>query len=252
MSSGLRLLFIVIAIYTFFCPSVLAQGKIDVPIHQPPTPPVSRLTVNGSSDVVNLNFPEDGEAVRLSVSTNQGKPRAVEVPEWLSVETSLTYMNVQCKPNYSQYSRNGSFKVVAGNRSVRVNVTQPAGQPVITRCDFFNADSNTTILSSPGETLYASDLRFLTPVLTYDGTGSRIGRTLYVKYIRPDGALDSSQSSPYGYTYKQDVIFNPGKNNTLRMKGWGNNVVGCYKPGVMRIEIYCDGELIVSKSVEIK
>lgn len=84
-----------------------------------------RLSVNGSSSSTNISFSASGGSRTLSISTNQGSPNASALPSWITVSnSSSSSMTIYCSANTSTSSRNDWFNVNAGNKTVRVNVSQ--------------------------------------------------------------------------------------------------------------------------------
>ena len=84
-----------------------------------------RLTVNGNSNTATLSFKSSGGTVNLSVSTNRTEVRTSQVPSWVIIESvTSTSMSVSCSPNNSSSARSGNFYVHAGNKQVKVSVSQ--------------------------------------------------------------------------------------------------------------------------------
>ncbi len=212
-----------------------------------------RLTVNGSSSSTNISFSASGGTQTLSISTNQGSPTASSLPSWITISnSSSSSMTITCAANSNSSTRNDWFQVNAGGKSVRVNVSQSAGRVAtlnITGVRFSNTTKDRTVINNFGSTLYASDIRYLTPEITYNGPSSSQTKTIYVKLIKPDGNTMTGSSSPSGYTYSQEVTFYPGDNKTLGLVGWGNESSSSYINGTYKIEIYAGGTKLFSGSV---
>ncbi len=161
-------------------------------------------------------------------------------------------MTITCAANATSATRNDWFRVNAGRKSERVNVSQSAGRVAtlnITGVRFSNTTKDRTVINNFGSTLYASDIRYLTPEITYNGPSSSQTKTIYVKLIKPDGNTMTGSSSPSGYTYSQEVTFYPGDNKTLGLVGWGNESSSSYINGTYKIEIYAGGTKLFSGSV---
>lgn len=103
-----------------------------------------RLKVNGESSTANISFSGSGGSQTLTISTNQGTPYCSALPSWISVSsTSTSAITIYCNSNSSSSSRTDWFNVNAGNKTVRVNVTQAASA----RRDTYLRVDNTTAVS---------------------------------------------------------------------------------------------------------
>jgi archaellum component FlaC len=113
-----------------------------------------------------------------------------------------------------------------------------------------NLSSNGQWINKPGERLSASGIRYLGPVITYN---SQVNRevTLYVKVIRPDGSLNTGNSSPSGYSYSTTGTISIGNNRTWNLTGWGNDAGGTYSPGSHRIEVWYSGIRLATTTVTL-
>lgn len=122
----------------------------------------------------------------------------------------------------------------------------------ITNIEFRNiiaCDSNT--ISDYGSTLYASDILYLAPCISYEGLCSTSrSETFDVKIYKPDGSLVTGTSSPSGYTYSSTETIYPG-NNQVTFHGWGNDNGGHYTPGTYRYELWHDGNFVYSTNVSL-
>ena len=104
---------------------------------------------------------------------------------------------------------------------------------------FGNVDDDNHIIDNYGNKLYASEVKYLKPQLSYKGLStSEKEVTLYVKILKEDGTLEKGNSSPEGYTYKYDFTVKPGSNQTATLSGWGRNSGGSYSPGQYTFEIW--------------
>lgn len=231
--------------------SSAAKPQVPTPVQKPPKPPTPRLTVDGSSSSTDISFGESGGSQTLSISTNQGKPRATDLPSWITVaNSSSTSMTIQCAANTSTSPRSDWFTISAGSKSVRVNVSQSAASKIqITGAEFANEKKDNTIINSYGSTLYASDMRYLCCRLKYNGTSTSETKTIYWKVIKPNGEMMTGKSSPSGYTSSTNVTFQPGNSKTVGIGGWGNDESSSYTTGTYKFEIYWDGTKQYTASV---
>ena len=121
----------------------------------------------------------------------------------------------------------------------------------ITNIKFGNTDYDGNIISNYGSTLYASDILFLTPRISYEGLcKSSRSETFDVKIYKPDGSLITSSSSPSGFTYSDTETIYHG-NNQVTFPGWGSNNSGSYTPGTYRFEVWHDGNFVYSTDVSL-
>lgn len=73
---------------------------------------------------------------------------------------------------------------------------------------------------------------------------------IYVKLYTPDG-LSTGDSSPSGYSYKDEFYLHKYTSDTYEFKGWGGKDKGHYPPGEYLFEFYYKGKCIGSKSFTI-
>ena len=103
-------------------------------------------------------------------------------------------------------------------------------------CDFYNY-SYGTLLSKDFDMLYAEDIVYLLPVLSYDGLADEDKEvTLYCKLIGPNGITLTDEDSPYGFSFSQDVTIESGTDNRLRLESWGRDMT--FTPGNYALEVY--------------
>lgn len=115
----------------------------------------------------------------------------------------------------------------------------------IQKVEFGNLDANGTVINAFGSLLYASDIRFLSPNLCYDGLANAPKSvTIYCKLYHPTGQLMTVPSSPPHYSFSYTVRVQPGKNNTSRLVAWGSATESLYTPGVYRFEVWCEEAMI--------
>ena len=86
-------------------------------------PPI--ITLKTSTE--NLSFPSSGGNESVTVTTNAESFSVDVLPYWCSVQKYSGYFIVSCIENSSNTSRTGYFMVLAGNKSVRVDVSQLSG-----------------------------------------------------------------------------------------------------------------------------
>ena len=111
----------------------------------------------------------------------------------------------------------------------------------ITGIRFYNASPEGKLLSRDSDILYAQDIKYLLPVLYYDGLadGTRYAK-LYVKIFRPSGVMTTFSDSPSGYSYSQSVTVESGYSNSLRLTSWGSSSGGTFEKGNYTFEVYSE------------
>ena len=123
----------------------------------------------------------------------------------------------------------------------------------ITRISFANTDGNGKILTNYDGTLYSEDVRYVSPLIYYNGLFSEdISINLYFKIIRPNGDICTGKSSPSGYTMSSTYTVYPGESNTMKISGWGNSNGGTYSAGTYKFEIWYNECKLFTTSFEIK
>ena len=211
----------------------------------------SRLSLSSTS----LSFSATGGSKTLSINTNLGTPTASALPSWITVTSiSSSSITVRCSANSSTTSRYDWFNISAGNKTIRVDVTQRGSERInlrFTGSSFGNVEKNGDVIDSYGSTLYASSVRYLKWRISYEGPSIATTKNCYIKIVDPDGQLETGSSSPSGYTFSQEITFSSG-NNYATCKGWGNASATAYKPGTYRFELWYDGSKQYSASVTLQ
>ena len=83
-------------------------------------PPIIKLEVSNE----NLSFLSSGGNESVTVTTNSDSYSMKDLPFWCSVQKFSDYVVVNCVENSFTTSRTGYFTVLAGNKAVRINVSQ--------------------------------------------------------------------------------------------------------------------------------
>ena len=111
----------------------------------------------------------------------------------------------------------------------------------ITGIRFYNSNSEGQLISRDSDILYAQDIKYLLPVLYYDGLDENVRYTkLYCKIFRPNGSMVTFNDSPSGYSFMQEVTVEPGSSNSLRLTRWGSASGGAFDKGNYTIEVYSE------------
>jgi hypothetical protein len=131
----------------------------------------------------------------------------------------------------------------------------------ITGIRFYNTNADGQRISKDGDILYAQDVKYLLPVLYYDGMANETRYTkLLCKIFRPNRTMVTFSDSPSGYSFSQNVTVESGMSNYMNLTRWGSAAGGAFEKGNYTIEVYSEtGKLIgtynctlMEKAPEIK
>ena len=117
------------------------------------------------------------------------------------------------------------------------------GYIYVTDCKFANRLNGET-LQEPSMRLKAANMRYLSPLLTYNSLlpagRATIEEEFNYKIIDPDGSLDHSDSSPLGYTNDSSFEVEVGEHDQgVWLGSWGNATQSLYEKGEYTFELYC-------------
>ena len=104
---------------------------------------------------------------------------------------------------------------------------------------------SSTITNTDNKPLYTKFIRYIGIKLKVE-VKENAKITFYLKYIDPDGYLDSNKKSPKGYTMSDTITLTKGT-EIIAFPAWGNANECTYEIGENRIEIYVDEYLIHTK-----
>lgn len=122
----------------------------------------------------------------------------------------------------------------------------------ITDITFANADDEGNIINDFGSMLYASEVKYLKPQITFNGLGAYQDKIkLYVKIFSDDEQMKTGNGSPDGYTFTDDLLVLPGSGHTATLPGWGRNSGGAFSAGTYRFEIWHNGKQLFQKKVRL-
>lgn len=117
---------------------------------------------------------------------------------------------------------------------------------------FGSNTKNGSTLIEHGNTLYSTELAYLSPKLYYNGEKTSTTKNIAYKILKPDGTLDRGSNSPVGYTYSENKTFYPGTAKMVVLTGWGNEKKTGYSPGTYTFELYVDGVKKLTRKFEVK
>lgn len=183
----------------------------------------------------------------FSQSKLQGAGKASKVGT-----TTTTAQKKATTPVKSADGKKATVKVTAPAKRNNESRYESTAYMEITGVKFGNVDNDNHIIDNYGNKLYASEMKYLKPQLTYKGLStSEKEITLYVKILKEDGTLEKGDSSPEGYTYKYDFTVKPGSNQTATLIGWGRNSGGSYSPGQYTFEIWYKDKAIYQDNIRL-
>lgn len=120
---------------------------------------------------------------------------------------------------------------------------------IITDIQIGNTYYNGNLETNYGSTIYSRNTMYLTPRIKYMGLVSG-NKTLKVKWYNPSGTLSTGTSSTNGYSQSDSYYVSKGQ-NTLTLRGWGNETKGHWRSGTYKIEIWYENKCLSSKSFTI-
>ena len=103
-----------------------------------------------------------------------------------------------------------------------------------------------------GEKLYAENIKYLYMRLKYKSLDSKEGHDVkLIAKIYNNGYLKYNASKySSSYTFSRDItVYSSG--GTADLSGWGSDDGGVYSPGSLKVEIWCNGNKLISKSTTI-
>jgi len=156
------------------------------------------------------------------------------------------------KCNNKIAEKNKSRKEQMEKKKLEDNAAKTAGMKIHS-LEFGNVLKDGANVDEHGSVLYASELYYLKPWISYDGLGEQSeGITFYCRIINPDGTISSGSNSPSGYTYSCSCYVWKWKNTNCTLTGYGNDSGRSYTPGTYGFELWCENLLIYKTTFEVK
>ena len=134
-------------------------------------------------------------------------------------------------------------------QQLRDNTAERMGFLDVTDVRFANCEKDGTDIEEEGTKLHASNMLYLFTQVVYNSLmpeGHELMNVeLYYKIYNPDGSLNSSSNSPYGYTNKASINVVVGEKDQHEwLFGWGNATTSTYEAGEYKFELYYRGRKI--------
>lgn len=119
--------------------------------------------------------------------------------------------------------------------------------------DESSAIEDSEIIHPFGSDLYASDIKYLAARIYYDSAIQNDKKvTLCIKLIDPEGKLIVNTSSPAGYSFQIDKdIYGRQTNQSLDILSWGNISERIFYPGIWKLELWYDNQMIYETAVDL-
>lgn len=171
-------------------------------------------------------------------------------------EITATYINHAKTGNIKDYPRvigslqlEKEFSPSDAIDALYESVVKEGGNIKITKIEFANTDKSGEVIDEYGSTLYAKNIRFLTARVSFDWFEDYQGEVnVNIKIISPYGKMDSSDSSPKGFTLSGYIR---GYNQCV-LTGWGNDTESTYERGTWKYEIWHKDRKIYAANVFLK
>lgn len=142
--------------------------------------------------------------------------------------------------------------IEAASRLEREKEAEKSAFMEIQKIEFANLDAKNKVLNDFGSTLYADEMKFLTPRIVYDGIYDLPEIvTFYCVLYDPKGELKTAPDSPTGYTFTNTLLVKPGEDNTFQMRGYGSQTTCVFVPGDYVYELWYQDSLIYQTPLAI-
>lgn len=121
---------------------------------------------------------------------------------------------------------------------------------IINDIEISNVYYNGDVQTNYGNAIYSSYTMYLQPRIKYTGLDVG-GKTIKVKWYKPDGTISRGDTSPYGFSQSQTIYLQSGNNNLCELFGWGSSTMGHWGKGTYRIEIWYESSCLKAKTFTI-
>lgn len=175
------------------------------------------------------------------------KPSADDLSDWIrKCREAKQWMEQEKEEQAAKQREQAERQRLAEKRRQQAEFAE-RGYMDIRNVEFSNAEKGGIVINDYGTALYASDVKYLTPRIVYEGLTDVVRPvTLYIKIYDPDGSLEMGTDSPDGYTYSREVKVYPGS-CSVSFAGWGSEATGAWDMGRYRYEIWYKGKKLFEK-----
>jgi len=170
-----------------------------------------------------------------------------------TAKSYLSYLNsVQTELQQTSQNSQGKIKTLESQLADEKRKRKDLVENVpltITEIKFRNENSG-TIISGYQTEFYEPEIRYIWWYVTIQNNRDETtSGDLYVKFIKPNGELMSSSSSPTNYSMKESISVS---NMSTVSRGWGYDTGGSYKVlGNYRVQFWWNGKIIGEKSFNV-
>lgn len=183
----------------------------------------------------------------LSQSKLQGAGKATKVGATTSTQKKQTG---SAKPSEAKKPASSSTQTKRSSGGDEKYASK--GYMEILGLSFSNEDADDNIIDNYESKLYAKEVRYLTPRLSYKGLASVEKEIkLDVKLYDEDGKLKTGTGSPEGFTFSKTVKVETGTGKYIKLPGWGNPRGGSYNAGLYKIEVWYKENMLYSKEIRL-
>lgn len=183
----------------------------------------------------------------LSQSKLQGAGKATKVGATTSTQKKQTGST---KPSEAKKPASSSTQTKRSSGGDERYASK--GYMEILGLSFSNEDADDNIIDNYESKLYAKEVRYLTPRLSYKGLASVEKEIqLDVKLFDEDGKLKTGTGSPEGFTFSKTVKVETGTGKFIKLPGWGNPRGGSYNAGLYKIEVWYKENMLYSKEIRL-
>lgn len=122
---------------------------------------------------------------------------------------------------------------------------------IITGMEVANTDENNKIITDYGKVIYSFNTQYLSLKLKIAPVKTSGSYKVNIRLYK-DNTLQTSVSSPNGYTYASEVNIESSSNQISYLTGWGQSRPGFWPSGNYRYEVWLNDLCLGSKSFIIK
>lgn len=111
-----------------------------------------------------------------------------------------------------------------------------------------NVDNDGNIISDYGSSIFSESTYYLKPKIYYK-SNIKDNVSLKLKFYSSNGSLRVGDTSPIGYSTKDEISING--NGIRKLTGWGSNTKGSWASGNCRVEVWYNDVCLASINIYI-